>query len=421
MLDDNNIVSPQSDANDTNEATKTPQDDINTAATDTAAPQADNFAADGAEKVSDGTCVTDATTKVSTTTTEAATDAAPVKKTASAGKKKKKKRKIWPFVILGVLAVGFAAFILFVILIIFIIALSSTSTSVFPSFDEKYVAVLHINDEISGDYVTTSMYGQTNNYDQVYLVDTICSLVDDENNAGLMLYIDSPGGEVLATDELAGYISYYKETTGRPVYAYFSYTAASGAYWLGSYADTIIANPYCTTGSIGVTYGTHLDISGMLEKLGITATSLTAGDNKAMGSMYEPLTAEQKAMYEEQLEEIYAVFVNVVAQNRGLDVQSVARIADGRTFLASKALEYGLIDGIGYYSEAQSLMIECEGFDEEILFHDFYDVYDSGISMFLTEAVEKFASKSNGDTDEVSEQVIAELCEKKRFMCIFEG
>lgn len=335
----------------------------------------------------------------------------------SAQSESKKKRSVWPFILVGV-----AVFLIIVVLLAVAIAsIEPETSSVLPGTGEEYVAVLYIDTQIAGDYVKTSLYGTYSSYNQVFYIDTLRELALDDTNAGLMLYINSPGGEVTATDELSRAIVEYKQTTGRPVYAYFADMAASGGYWIGCHADKIIASKFCTTGSIGVTYGTHLEISGLLEKLGITVTELTAGENKAMGSMYSPLTEEQKEMYEEQLEEMHELFVDTVAKNRGLKKEDVRKIADGRTFLASKALEYKLIDDIAYWNEAQAMMLEECSLDEGTVFYDFLPdtSYSTDIFSLLYGMAEKNGT-DKPDPDSVAALVEA-VNESRRFMALYQG
>ncbi len=335
----------------------------------------------------------------------------------SAQNESKKKRPVWPFILVGV-----AVFLIIVVLLAVAVAsIEPDTSSVLPGTGEEYVAVLYIDTEIAGDYVTTSLYGTYSSYNQVFYIDTLRELALDDTNTGLMLYINSPGGEVTATDELSRAIVEYKQTTGRPVYAYFADMAASGGYWIGCHADKIIASKFCTTGSIGVTYGTHLEISGLLEKLGITVTELTAGENKAMGSMYSPLTEEQKEMYEEQLREMHELFVDTVAKNRSLKKEDVRKIADGRTFLASKALEYKLIDDIAYWNEAQAMMLEDCMLDEGTAFYDFLPdtSYSTDIFSLLYGAAEKKVT-DEPDPDSVAALVDA-VNESRRFMALYQG
>ena len=330
---------------------------------------------------------------------------------------KKKKKRIWPFILIGVLA--------FLMLSAALIGLAMSEVSeegsraaALPTDGGEYVAVLYIDTQILGDYVTATRYGAQSGYDQVFYLDTIESLIADTANVGMMLYINSPGGEVTATDELGRAIARYKKETERPVFAYFGDMAASGAYWVGSYADKIIASKFSTVGSIGVTYGTHIDISELLDRLGIKATELTAGDNKAMGSMYSPLTEEQKRMYQEQLDEMHEMFIDVVATNRKLDKAKVRAIADGRTFLASKALKHGLIDGIGYFEDAKVTMQEYCSLGE-VTFYDCVPEYDYSSTMLYYLSSESTDKTATAPDDEAIAALVEELSRGRRFMALY--
>jgi protease-4 len=215
-------------------------------------------------------------------------------------------------------------------------------------------------------------------------MDTVSSLASDPDNIGIMLFIDTPGGEVYATDELYLQLRLYKEVTGRPVYAYCAGMAASGGYYIAAGADQILMNRNCITGSIGVTAGTNIDISGFLEEHGIKTTSIYVGNNKAMGSLYEEFTEEQKAIYISVLQETYDQFVEVVADGRNMDIEAVTTLADGRIFSPKQALEKGLIDGIMSYAEARQYLIEDMSWSQDVQFLDYLPVVETSLSdLFL--------------------------------------
>lgn len=252
-----------------------------------------------------------------------------------------------------VLAVLLAFSVLFSLILL--LALGATSSGGGMSIDdlptEDYVGVLHIEGTISSADTTSLLYSGDSLYSQEYVLTAIESMKNDENNRGILLYIDTPGGEIYATDEVYTALLDYKSTTKRPVYAYFATYACSGGYYIAMAADEIYAHRMTTTGSIGVSYGTHIDLSGLCEKLGITVEDITSGENKAMGSYFAPLTDEQRAIYESQLDEYYGYFVDVVEAGRGLSEDEVIALADGRTYTAKQARELSLIDGIGEYKD----------------------------------------------------------------------
>ncbi len=244
---------------------------------------------------------------------------------------------------------------------------SASSASVtLPS--EDYVGVLHIEGTIAATTSTSLLYGTDGTYNHEYILTAIESMKNDNYNHGILLYIDTPGGEIYATDEVYTALMHYKEATGRPVYAYFATYACSGGYYLAMAADEIYAHRMSTTGSIGVSYGTHIDLSGLCEKLGIKTEEIVSGDNKAMGSYFAPLTDEQRAIYESQLDEYLGYFVDVVEEGREMTEAEVKALADGRTYTAKQALENGLIDGISEYGAYTDKLTETFGAD--IAFYD---------------------------------------------------
>jgi protease IV len=220
----------------------------------------------------------------------------------------------------------------------------------------------------SGPYIAkiyvegTIMAGQTDSlglpagYQHDWTLDKIDELIKDTNNHGLIVFVDSPGGGVYESDELYLKLKEYKEQTGRPVYAVMGSMAASGGYYISAAADKIVANRNTWTGSIGVTIGTIYDISGLLEKYGVKTQTITAGRNKAMGSSVEPMTEEQKAIFQALVDDAYEQFTGIVSEERGIDIDQVKALADGRVYTAKQALDLGLVDSIGTVKDAEKEM-----------------------------------------------------------------
>ena len=206
----------------------------------------------------------------------------------------------------------------------------------------KYIATISIEGTIEEKNQT---------YDQEWLLSTIDELKNDSDNLGIMLKINSPGGAVYESDEAYLKLLDYK-TSGKPIFAYFESVAASGGYYIACASDMIYANRNTLTGSIGVIYGQHLDLSKLLEKYGIKTTTITAGENKNMGSMTEPLTDSQKAILQSIADECYDQFTEIVAESRNMTIEDVKKIADGRVYTAKQAQEINLIDDISTYDEA---------------------------------------------------------------------
>jgi capsid assembly protease len=173
----------------------------------------------------------------------------------------------------------------------------------------------------------------------------------DRSVQAIVLAIDSPGGTVDGTPELADQI--YQARGTKPIIAVTDGMMASAAYWIGSAADAVyISSEVALTGSIGVVTK-HVDMSSAEAKQGIKTTEIFAGQYKRIASQYEPLTTEGRAYIQEAVDHAYGVFVDAVARNRGASIDTVlSQMADGRTFHGSQAVAAGLVDGVATLSAA---------------------------------------------------------------------
>lgn len=250
------------------------------------------------------------------------------------------------------------AIIIIALVIILIVILAVSCKSVIDGNDPSRVSTNFGHDYIGVLYITDTIdeYG-SGAYNHQYILNAIDAMINDSENKGMILYVDTPGGSVYASDELYLKIKEYQDATKRPVYSSMQSMAASGGYYISAPCDKIIANRNCWTGSIGVTMGTFVDISDLLSDLGIKTQTITSGANKAMGSTTEPMTDEQRAIFQSLIDEAYEQFVGIVADGRNMSAEEVRVIADGRIYSAAQALENGLIDAVGTFEEAASDMI----------------------------------------------------------------
>lgn len=257
-------------------------------------------------------------------------------------------------------------------------------------YDSEYIAELHlegtISEGVSGD-----------GYSQDWILERIEALTEDDMNRGIMLYIDSPGGSVYATAEVYKALKSYQEETERPFYVYMGSMAASGGYYVAANADKIFANENCWTGSIGVIVGTVYDFSELLDNLGIKAINVTSGRNKGMGDATQPLTDEQKEIYQGLVDDAFDKFVDVVAEGREMTESEVRKIADGRVYTANQALDNGLIDSIGELDDAYAEMekaYDIEGCDVQVMeYHEEKGLLDAIFS--LSESIESSGDESS--------------------------
>ncbi len=272
-----------------------------------------------------------------------------------AGKSGKKKMKpgVKVAVIAGIIIVAA------IVLIVIFTTSGDTNRGVIGGVDEEYIGIMYIE----GSIMSSADAGSSETYQHDWLLENIDSMINDENNEGILLYVDSPGGTSYESDEMYRKLMEYKDSTGRPIYAYFASQAASGAYYISSAADTITADRNTLTGSIGVYMGPVIDASELLAKLGVKADIIKSSANKAIGSGYEPVTDEQKAIYQSIIDDIYERFLGIVKESRGYTDEEARKIADGRPYTAAQALENGLIDKICTYDEALEAMMSDEGLE----------------------------------------------------------
>lgn len=212
--------------------------------------------------------------------------------------------------------------------------------------EEPYIAVVEVSGTIQEQAASTSFFETEAGYQHQNTLEYIDSLIEDSNNAAILLYVDSPGGAVYESEELYDKLKEYSELTERPIWTYMAHYAASGGYMISVASDKIYANPNTVTGSIGVIMSGY-DLTGLYEKLGIRYVSITSGVNKDSSQ----LTDAQIDIYQSQVDECYESFVQKVADGRNLTMEEVKLLADGRTYTAKQALEHALIDQISSYDD----------------------------------------------------------------------
>ena len=166
----------------------------------------------------------------------------------------------------------------------------------------------------------------------------------DKGAKNLMIFSNSGGGSVAGVEDAESFIAQVAQHKPTSAYSEFS---ASAAYWLTSAAGHITTSPTGVNGSLGV-IRVVTEYSKAFEKDGITKTVMRAGRYKALGNPFEPLSEDGKAEIQSKLDDLYQIFIDVVARNRG----TTAIIADqvmgqGREFLGKRGLEAGLVDSIG--------------------------------------------------------------------------
>lgn len=191
----------------------------------------------------------------------------------------------------------------------------------------------------------------TATYDHEQTLKDLDKIKEDKTIKGMILRVDSPGGGVYESAQLQDKIKEVKENRKIPVYVVMESMAASGGYYISADAEKIYASKETITGSIGVIMS-GLNLSGLMEKYGVTDMTIKSGEMKDVGSSTRPPTEKGLLILQNLVNGMYERFVDVVAQGRGIDRAKVYELADGRIYDGQQALKVGLVDAIGYYDDA---------------------------------------------------------------------
>lgn len=179
-----------------------------------------------------------------------------------------------------------------------------------------------------------------------------------ENDAikAIVLRVNSPGGSLTASDIIWREIMLTKGV--KPIIASMSDVAASGGYFISMPCDTIVAQPNTITGSIGI-FGMMFNLGSFMEnKLGITNESVNTGEYSDIMTVARPLSAYEKAIIQEQVEDGYRTFTTKAAQGRNMEVEELLQHAGGRVWTGVQAYERGLVDVLGSYETAIAIAAE---------------------------------------------------------------
>ena len=268
------------------------------------------------------------------------------------------KKSIFPWVLLGLVALVFIGMLASCAALVKATSSSISSLSSSSAHDyqvlpgKEGIAVYHMDASISASSGTTP--------EQIRKI--IKRVEEQDSIKALVVRVNCPGGTVAASEEIAGYI----KNCSKPVVFSVSDLCASGAYMAASQADAILAMPSSSVGSIGVIMQT-LDISELLEKLGIKMGSIKSAQEKDAGALYRSLSDEERARLQQEISELNSMFISLVAQGRSLDYDKVESLATGTTYMGSKALEYGLIDELGDFQAALDRAAELAGVDPALV------------------------------------------------------
>ena len=190
------------------------------------------------------------------------------------------------------------------------------------------------------------------------IVKLIRAAKDDDSVKAIIIDLDTPGGEVTASDE----VYHELKLCGKPVVAMMNSLAASGGYYIACGANKIVANKFTMTGSIGVIISS-VDASGLLEWAKVKPEFYTSGKMKAMLNPALPTTEEEAKVIQTLVMDVYKEFAGIVSEARNIPLEKITQgeLGDGRVFDGEQALANGLVDQIGYFTTAEDVALELAG------------------------------------------------------------
>ncbi len=191
-------------------------------------------------------------------------------------------------------------------------------------------------------------------------IETLKDFSKNNRVAGILIPINSPGGQVAPSQELYQAIRNLRENGDKPIFVSMSSVAASGGYYAALGADTIYANAGTLTGSIGVIMQFPI-YSDLMEKVGIGMRVIKSQEFKDAGSPFREMTAGEQAYYQELIDDVYSQFTEVVSRERGIDEINMQVLANGRVFTGRQAFKFGLVDTVGTFEDARRALCKLTG------------------------------------------------------------
>lgn len=213
------------------------------------------------------------------------------------------------------------------------------------------VALIHINGVITAEEQGGMFTEQTASSSDI--VGYIQKADENPSIKAILLEINSPGGSPVGSKEVQDALRKTNKTT----VAYIREIGTSGAYWIASASDVIVADPLSITGSIGV-YSSYLEFSGLMQKYNVTYQRLVAGKYKDIGVPYKQLSDEEEGILQDKINKMHTFFIESVAENRKMEKEKITSLATGEFYLGEEAKENGLIDVLGNEQTAIDILKE---------------------------------------------------------------
>ncbi|MCT7564855.1 signal peptide peptidase SppA [Aliarcobacter butzleri] len=208
----------------------------------------------------------------------------------------------------------------------------------------------------------------------------------DTNIKGVLLLVDSPGGAVAPSVEVAYAIKELKQI--KPVVVYASGVIASGSYYASIWADKIIANPGSMVGSIGVIMQ-GVNTKELMDKIGIQTQTVKAGKYKESGTPTRKWTEFEEKQLQSVIDDTYNMFITDVATARNLDIKNYTSFADAKIFTSKQAKDVGLVDEVANITVAQKTLAELSKVENPVWKKE--DKFEKFMDKLVSEAVSQIS------------------------------
>ncbi|QDM00729.1 signal peptide peptidase SppA [Aliarcobacter butzleri] len=208
----------------------------------------------------------------------------------------------------------------------------------------------------------------------------------DTNIKGVLFVVDSPGGAVAPSVEVAYAIKELKQI--KPVVVYASGVIASGSYYASIWADKIIANPGSMVGSIGVIMQ-GVNTKELMDKIGIQTQTVKAGKYKESGTPTRKWTEYEEKQLQSVIDDTYNMFITDVATARNLDIKNYTSFADAKIFTSKQAKDVGLVDEVANITVAQKTLAELSKVENPVWKKE--DKFEKFMDKLVSEAVSQIS------------------------------
>jgi protease IV len=277
------------------------------------------------------------------------------------------KQKKWPYV----LFVMVFLWLMGIVLSFFVPAFSGIESDSLTG----NVALIPLKGVIMGDSSDGLFDDSTSSQDIIKLIE---KADEDSRIKAIIIEINSPGGSPVASDEIAMALKKTNKTT----VAWIREVGASGGYWVASATDHIVANRMSITGSIGVV-ASYLDFSGFIDRYNVSYERMVAGKYKDLGTPYKELTPEERAIFQNVLDDLHDEFIDEIAANRDMPRKDVEKVATGLFYLGSEAKRLGLVDELGSKDEVIAYIEGKENIKADVVTYrttgDFWSLFGAAM------------------------------------------